>query len=221
MSIFDKRAELKKYEEKLDSLDFLVEHTSDLTEKDQTFAESLINDFINKGGLSPKQWEWILILSERITGTKPLYGDFRPIQVAFQIAGEHIKKPKIRLLSPKGRYIQLNFFPETQTIKVFVDGWQGHGTRKFAGTIETGMIKPHSPDTLTEDVYLTIESLANDPVGVSKAMAAKLGCCIYCGLRLSDPVSKQHGYGEICAGHYNLPYRIDLNELFKNIPKTN
>lgn len=87
-----------------------------------------------------------------------------------------------------------------------VDGWQGHGYRKFAGTIDDGMIKPYSKDRLSDDVRMAIESLANDPVAASKAFAQKLGCCIYCGTHLSADESKNRGYGPICANHYGLPY---------------
>lgn len=198
--------EMERYAKLLDDMQQLINVKSDLSEKDQSFASSLINQFVNTKGLSARQWEWVGKLAERGTAIEPLYGNFEPLLVAFRLAGEHLKYPKIRLVSEQERFVQLNFFPDSQVIKVFVDGWQGHGFRKFAGLIEDGMIKPWSRDRLTDDVRMVIESLANDPIGVSKAMAAKLGACIYCGNRLSDPISKRMGYGKTCASHYGLPY---------------
>lgn len=202
----DYDVELDRFSQKLDQIDSLIRAYADLNGKDQSFAASLITTFQNTGGLSAKQWDWVGKLAERAEGVKPLYGNFKAIQVAFMLAGEHLKYPKIRLLTDNDRFVQLNFYPETKTIKVFVDGWQGHGYRKFAGVIEDDMIKPYSSDRFTPDVHMAIESLANDPVGASKAFANKLGACIYCGQRLSDPVSKEHGYGATCASHYGLPH---------------
>lgn len=203
---FDYDARMEEHANRLDTMQQLILNHEQLAPRDENFAIDLISTFINSGALSAKQWDWVEKLNERVEGVKPLYGDFSAIQVAFHLAGEHIKFPKVRLLTEEGRYVQLNFYPETKTIKVFVDGWQGHGYRKFAGTIEDNMVKPYSRDRLTDDVYAAIETLANDPIGASKAFALKLGVCIYCGHRLSDDTSKHHGYGPICAKHYGLPY---------------
>lgn len=220
-TFIDVDSEVEIYRDRLESLNDLAADISKLEKKDQDFADSLLQGYLNNG-LSERQWEWVGKLNERISGTKPLYGDFRAIRVAFQIAGEYLKIPKIRLMTKSDRYVQLNFLPKKNRIEVFVDGWQGHGKRKFAGVIEDDMIKPYSADRLSVEVHEIIEQLAHDPANVAKAMAAKLGVCMYCGQRLSDPVSKRVGYGPVCAGHYGRPHDniivpvkpIDLKSLF-------
>lgn len=199
-------AELERYSDKLDSMQSLIISYDKLDSRGQEFAGDLIQGFQNTGALSAKQWEWVGKLVARVEGAQPLYGNFNPIHVAFQIAGEHLQCPKVRLVTEEGRFVQLNFYPETKTIKVMVDGWQGHGYRKFAGVIENDMIKPYDRERLSDDVRMAIETLANDPIGAAKAFAAKLGCCMYCGNRLSDDESKRRGYGPTCASHYNLPW---------------
>ena len=222
--MIDYEAEIKEYTAKLDALSSLIEVANQLPTKDQEFAADLISTFTNTKALSSKQWLWVERLAKRITATEPIYGNFDPIRVAFQLAGEHIKMPRIRLLTKGDRYVQLNFYPDTSTIKVFVDGWQGHGYRKFAGTIDKDRIIPNSEDRMTDEVKSVIQDLSLDPLRVAKAMANKLGCCMYCGQRLSDRESKARGYGPICAEHYALPWgnksneHTDTNTLFMQMP---
>jgi hypothetical protein len=212
----DYDAEIQRYSEKLDDMQHLMDVSEKLTPKDQEFASDLMQTFTNTGGLSSRQWEWVKKLADRVSGMEPIYGDFDAIRVMFMMAGEHIKIPKIRLLAESGRYVQLNFYPDTKTIKVYVDGWQGHGSRKFAGVIEKEVIKPFNSDRMTEEVKTVIQELSLDPAGVAKAMAAKLGCCSFCGSRLSDDESKRRGYGPTCAEHFGLPHG---NNMFTYIEK--
>jgi len=198
--------EMARHADRLDTLLRLAASLDDLGSRDKVFATDLLQTFKHRGALSANQWTWVERLLDRVTGIEPLYGDFKAILVAFRLAGEHTSHPKIRLMAESGRYVQLNFYPDTQTVKVFVDGWQGHGYRKFAGAIEDDLIKPYSSDRMTEEVKTVIQNLAMDPVGVAKAMAGKLGACMYCGRRLSDARSKQHGYGKTCAEHYGLAW---------------
>lgn len=204
--------------DRVDQIMDLEVNYSQLSERDQEFAMSLLEQYSRSYTLSLKQWHWVYTLNERVIGIEPLYGDFDAVHVMFRLAGESLKKPKIRLVSHANRFVQLNFDPETRNLKIFVDGWQGHGVRKFAGVIEGNVIKPYDLDRCSEDVKLIIQEFALDPQGVSKAMALKLGCCLYCGSRLSDDESKAKGYGPICAGHYGLPWgnatnkRVELPE---------
>ena len=190
-------------------LDRLISVVDKLSKRDQSFAVDLVTQFKNTNSLSIKQWEWVTKLADRVEGGEPIYGDFKKILVAFLIAGEHLKRPKIRLVSEEGRFVQLTFFQDTEAqteIAVHVDGWQGHGYRKYAGRIEGNMIKPWSRDRMTDDVKNVIQELALDPMGVAKAMAAKLGVCMFCAQRLSTEESKSRGYGPICASHYGLDW---------------
>lgn len=211
----DFAAELEAYQVKLDELERLISVRDKLNDRDTTFANDLIANFKDRG-LSIKQWAWVTKLADRVTALEPVYGNFKAIRVAFMLAGEQIKVPKIRLMSDEGRFVQLNFYRagtsdgyrqyDHDTIKVFVDGWQGHGFRKYAGEVSDEYIRPWDRERMTDDVKNVIQSLALDPMGVAKTMAARLGACLYCGQRLSDPESKRRGYGGTCADRYGMPW---------------
>lgn len=209
----DIEAEMDAYQEKLETLAALHSSREELTAKDREFADSLYTQFVNTKGLSPNQWTWVGRLLERIKKSEPVSGNFNPVQVMFRMVsaaegGAALKKPKIRLLSKNERYVQLNFDitkPEAG-INVYVDGWAGHGYRKFAGWIKDGKLVPYRTDRMTPDVIEVIQQFSDDPIQTAKAMAGLLGVCMYCGQRLSDDRSKQAGYGPVCAKTWHLPW---------------
>lgn len=216
----DFEAELNSYQEKLESLEALIEVSSQMKGRDASFADDLINGFRNSHALSAKQWYWVGELVKRVKSAEPIYGNLAALWVAFKIAGEKLKQPKIRLLaddgSENGIYVQLNFclagskdyrgeVYEEDVIKVYTGGWSGHGRRLYAGSIKGDRIYVFR-DRMPEAVRNIIQDLSMDPMGVAKAMANKLGICLYCGSRLSDPESKKRGYGPTCAANYNMPW---------------
>lgn len=206
--VIDLNKEIEIHKKRVSAIIHLSKNFTSLAEKSQNFAKSLIDQFVANSTLSYKQWDSVLSLRDQITESEPVYGSFAPILVMFRLTGERgLKAPRVRLLTKEGRYVQLNFNPDNpKEIKVYVDGWQGHGKRKFAGWIYEEKIVPYNTNHMSEDVKLTIQELSLDPIGTSKAMANKLGVCIYCGKRLSDEVSKKNGYGPICAKNWKLPW---------------
>lgn len=203
------------YEAKIDEVEQLADCMDKLPARNQDFASDLVSTFTNTGFLSVKQAEWVTKLLARVKGIEPIYGDFKAIFVMFRMAAANggLKFPKIRLITKAGRFVQLNFKSEDNTeVKVYVDGWQGHGYRKFAGQIEDNLMKPwigRHGDLMSEndeDVKMLLQEFALDPAKVAKASASKLGCCSFCGKRLSDERSKEVGYGKTCASHYGLPW---------------
>lgn len=213
--------EINGFRHDLENLVELHSKVDDMSEKDHDFAMDLYGTYTSNHTLSRNQWKWVGKLLERYTKQEPVYGSFDPILVMFRLAGSNgLKKPKIRLIGKKGRFVQLNFKPGEKgekQIGVYVDGWQGHGYRKFAGWISKDMIIPYDTERMTEEVCDVIQELAMDPMGCAKAMAAKLGACMYCGSRLSDDESKNKGYGPVCAEHFGLPW--GQNEYSTDIPQ--
>ena len=213
--MIDFEAELAAYEEKLIALENLISVSEKMSARDKTFADDLVRTFSESHALSAKQWYWVGVLTDRVKGVEPLYGNLKALWVAFMIAGENLKVPKIRLITNDDIFVQLNFYKagttdgyrdiEKDTIKVFVGGWSGHGRRLYAGHIDGDAIHPWN-DRMTESVRNVIQDLSLDPLGVAKAMASKLGACMYCGSRLSDDESKKRGYGPTCASHYDMPW---------------
>jgi len=209
----DVAAELEKLEVRLGQLSDLNEVATQLTARDQTFAADLVAGYMNRGSLTDKQWYWVDQLVMRVKGAEPIYGNFNPALVMFQIAassdkGTGLKKPRVRLVSPEGRFVQLTFNPDRakDAIEVHIDGWQGHGYRKFAGWIKADQILPYRTDRMNEDVRNCIQDFALDPMQAALAASKLLGACIYCGSRLTDDESKSRGYGPTCAVNWDMPY---------------
>ena len=204
----DIQGECQKLSDRLSSLVDLETCHSELNKRGQEIAISLIKQYGTRGSLTDKQWELASNLLLQVKGQEPIYGSFTPITIMFVLAGmKGMKKPKVRLMSNEGRFVQLNFKPgESEIIDVYVDGWQGHGYRKFAGWVHKDKIVPYRGDRMSEDVRNIIQDLALDPIGTAKAMAGKLGVCMYCAKRLSDDRSKAVGYGPICAQTWDLPW---------------
>jgi len=208
LDIIDLETEIDSYQKKLEDLIELNKLRTDLNPRDKKFADSLTAQYLQTKGLSPKQWEWVNTLANRVRKAEPIYGDFNALHVMFQLAGEHLKFPKVRLLTSKNTFVQLNFKAKTKDIDIYRDGWQGHGYRKFVGWIRNNQLVPYREDRLTDDIRTVIQELALDPIGTAKAMAGKLGSCMYCLQRLSNHESKSRGYGPVCAQHYGLPWDI-------------
>lgn len=216
---------LEDYEGKLNALVDMHAVIDKMTQRDRDFASSLWEQFQNTHSLSPKQWPWVLTLRDRVVEAEPIYGDFNAVHVMFRLSKDKLKRPKIRLMTnwqdpdplAEHRFVQLTFDQDSKTILVHVDGWAGHGYRKFAGWIHANKIVPYKADRMTEEVRNAIQDFALDPMRCAKAMAALLGACMYCGSRLSDDVSKAVGYGPICAQHYSLPHSKEAAEEAKKL----
>ncbi len=213
----DIQAEMEKLETRLGQLTDLYEVKNKLTAKDQRFADDLINGqygYMQRGSLSDKQWGWVETLLSRVKGLEPVYGNFKSAMVMFRIvaAGNDkdagLKKPRVRLMSDGGTFVQLTFNPERadDAIEVHIDGWQGHGYRKFAGWIKEDAIIPYRLDRMTEDVRNCIQDFALNPAQAAKAASLRLGVCTFCGSRLTTTESKAVGYGPTCATRYGLPW---------------
>lgn len=229
-SFVDVEAELDAVQMKLESLNSLHElaESGTMSNKDKNFATSLLfgeYGYRERGMLTNKQWKFVEDLQARYIEMEPIYGSFDAILVMFRLVtskqGGSLKQPKVRLLTKEGRFVQLNFrMPKAEpgqseispedvnirSIDVYVDGWAGHGYRKFAGWIENDKIRPYRKERMTDDVKNVIQELAMDPIGTAKAMAKLLGVCMYCGQRLSDDRSKEAGYGPVCAKNWGLPW---------------
>jgi hypothetical protein len=200
------------YKEKVETLTEMSEVIHDMTERDASFARDLISQFLDRGNLSSKQWEWVGTLKDRIKGVKPIYGSFNAISVMFRLAGEKLKYPKIRLITKNDQYILLSFKKVVEgknTIEIATGGYANHGRRVFRGWIENGAIVPYKSNSIDDDIEMTLQEFALDPVNVAKAHSKILGACVFCGKPLTDEKSKALGYGPVCAKNYGLPTKLE------------
>lgn len=211
---------MDRFQSNLDALEHLatLQSTDKLLGNDKVFAKSLLEFFTNDLNLSRNQWYWVNTLSQRYTAIEPIYGSFNPILVMFRLAqSKGLKRPRIRLLSSDAEpiYFELWFRPgekDEKVVEIMRGGWQGHGRRQFAGWIHHDSIVPFRAERLTVGMRNVLQDLALDPQGVAKAMAQRLSACMYCGQRLSDPESKERGYGPVCAGNWGQPWGKSTNQ---------
>jgi len=169
--------------------------------------QNILDNYLKNPSLTHRQANWLENELAKFTEIKPLYGDFKAVQVMFTIASNHLKRPKIRLLTKENTFIQLTFIPGEKTIILHRGGWAGHGQRVYLGKITPeNQIIPKFSGAITEDIENCLQEFSLNPAAVAKASALKLGACGFCGQRLTDQESKSKGYGPICADHFGLPW---------------
>lgn len=144
----------------------------------------------------------------------------------FQIAGQHLQRPKVRLITEENEYIELWFIqrdsynrPISPTILLFQGGWQGHGRRTRIGMISEGEIRPFRSGSISPSIKAFLQAFSQDPARIALASAKKLSACSFCGKSLSDPESKQRGYGPVCADHFHLPWGEKTEAIVKKVQK--
>jgi hypothetical protein len=214
MCFVDINQELEKYSEKLETLNELADSIDDLSsKKDYEFAESLLNQFKVREGLSDNQWYWVGVLLGRACpeAISEDLGDMNPVWVMFRLAQANggLKNPKIRLATESGLYIRLSFKTEKdnkRVIEVHQGGFSHHGRRLFIGWIRENKLTPYKPERVTDEMLELLKAFAKDPQKVAKASANIIGACGFCGHQLTDDASKHYGYGETCAHNYGLEY---------------
>jgi hypothetical protein len=212
-------------------IDLYLEATSPSKwEKLDPRIQDMLSSFAEWPHLTRKQYEWLEREVQKLREAEPLYGDFKAIWVMFQIAGEHLQNPKIRLMTEDDIFLQLTFqgrpayYQNPETFKPHIelhrDGWQGHGKRRHIGQISADLIiTPRYAGAITPSMFKILQEFALDPTKVAKACALKLGACGFCGSRLTDPESKHRGYGPVCAEHFQLPWGKNDEEAIAKAQK--
>lgn len=189
---------------------------------DQTFAGSMLSQFGKKGDLSPKQWPWVLKLTERVTAPAPApqaveLGDFKGVFDLVEKAKAKIKRPKIHLQTKGGAPVLLKqagsksrnagmlyvtdgggFYDGTYYGKISADG-AVEISRKAEGSSEL------------DDVLDVLRELQANPAEVATRHGRLTGHCCFCGLHLggeglskTGEKSKAAGFGETCAKNFGL-----------------
>lgn len=193
---------------------------SNLGERDQIFASSLIAQYINKGRLSVAQWEWVGRLAERANAPPPErhkvdIGTMSGIIALFDKAAEHLKSPAIVIAviatgDPMGPYaqktIRLNVAQAHHRVPGSInvkdgDLWLGRILRN--GILE---LSPKVPPEDVADVSALLRRFSADPAGVATEYGRLTGRCTFCRLPLCDERSTAVGYGKTCADNWGLPW---------------
>jgi hypothetical protein len=174
------------------------------------FAQSLVDQFMRKGKLSEKQWEWAVKLSaapSAPTTVKVMSSTAVAAVLAF-FAKANLKYPAMILSTPTDRRVRLYRAGAnaSEPGSVVVQGF-ALDDRIYLGRVSTdGTYKPSPKFDGQDDVFELLGELGADPVGVAAAYGKRTGCCSFCLRTLDDERSLSAGYGPSCAKKYGLPY---------------
>ena len=67
---------------------------------------------------------------------------------------------------------------------------------------ETGEL--HKGREMTPELVEVLKAFANDPLQAAQTYGGLTGECCFCARTLTDPESKAHGYGPVCAKNHGL-----------------
>lgn len=194
-------------------LNTLRDNLSHLSERDQTFAKSLLQQSETRP-LSSRQMYWVEVLAGRATTPASVdlsavtVGDMAPVVALLNRAGQSLKRPKLRLMTADGRHLRLAILGPTSRNPGHI-AVSGDYEGIYYGRIDpAGAFHPKAGrDAATMTAIVTVlKAMATDPVGTATAYGRLTGRCCFCALPLSDPQSTAVGYGPICAGHFGLPW---------------
>lgn len=199
---------------------FLDKNVAVLKSSDQNFANSLIDQF-NERGLSAKQEYWVTTLAERARQAldaktrvvEEVKIDLTKIVELFRKASTNLKKPYVLVDDLAEGHLRLKLAGPTSKyagqVYVYSDG--AYEDRLWLGRVdpETSSYVP-SRDAqawkLEGDTERALVAFAADPVGAATRFGRKVGACCFCSRQLNDPRSVTVGYGPICADHFGLPW---------------
>lgn len=181
------------------------------TGRDYDFASSLVAQWRRKGSLSSSQLYWVGKLIEK-TKTPPapapveLAADFARIIALF--TGTGLKQPKLYLRSTDGHTYRLSLAGASAKVPGSINivhkgsaAWQGRITKDGVFRPAVSLSKER-----VADVTETIKAFGADPEGVAAKYGISVGCCCFCAKDLTDPRSKEVGYGPDCAKNWKLKW---------------
>ena len=164
-----------------------------------SFAQSLVEQIINKGSLSEKQMFAASAMLMKIKQNKEdkqiniVSIDLSNVKKIFDKAHEAIKSPKFRVDN-----MVLSRAPDSGVnagaIYVKVNG-------EYAGKVTGGYWLPcRAPEGTLEK----LQEIAKDPLGSAVAYGKRTGNCSACGRDLTNHGSIEKGIGPICAERWGL-----------------
>lgn len=173
------------------------------------FAASLVSQHRLNGNLSDKQWPWV----HKLLAPEPApVGDkaFPRIPAIFELAGTHLKWPKITVTTWHGKEIDVLRFGRAGErsryhgqIMINSDGY--YDERTYYGRIDAaGSFYPAKDTHPALAEILVSMNISIQDFAYQQGLAT--GNCIFCSLTLSDERSVTAGFGKKCASNYGLPW---------------
>lgn len=206
--------------EQIRCINVLNKRHPELSQKDRSFAVSLVDQFLKKTTLSEKQWVWVEALADKIEAKDvPVFADvvsepepqvsYAAIHALLASAGKKLKWPSIEVkvnnLRTKFQF-GYTYGPFMNKVRVYVNGGT-YGTIDQPGQfVASGYgIGAHNAEKIAI-LKRFMAQFAADPAGVMAEAGKQAGRCCMCGKGLEDPKSLAVGYGPVCAKNYGLPY---------------
>jgi hypothetical protein len=165
------------------------------------FARDLAHKFPN---LSECQYYWLHRKANEATTQKPPQderfhelpvGGFARFMELFEKAGQSLKFPKLRYVTPEGT-VRIQFYNGRMKV--------------YCGQIYCGVIRQDDKFYYTkgcpENTKLLVAWISKSPIGAAVIWGHKISHCVFCGLELTDPRSVSVGYGATCASNWGLPW---------------
>jgi hypothetical protein len=129
---------------------------------------------------------------------------------------QKLKHPRVRLLSAEGQVVILQRAGSKSRylgqILIVDDGRYPHNL--YFGRIDLEGVL-HAARAMTVAVRELIEQFAANPREVAFSYGQLSGRCCFCDALLSDARSLGHGYGQVCARNWGLPW--DANRQFRGM----
>jgi hypothetical protein len=133
------------------------------------------------------------------------------ILALFEVAGEHLKHPKVRLQTPAGQTVALSKAGPRAKVpgSITVTDGQPYGNGFWYGRIlEDGSFQASRDGEKVADLIDLLERFSKAPAEVAGEIGRLTGSCSFCRRRLEDERSTAVGYGKICADHFHLPWGV-------------
>lgn len=122
--------------------------------------------------------------------------------------GTGLKMPKLFLRSESGNTYRLSRASATAKVPGSINvvhkasaTWQGRITTDGVFRPTASLSKERVADVVT-----IIKAFGSDPEGVAAKYGITVGCCCFCARDLTDPRSKEVGYGPDCAKAWKLKW---------------
>jgi len=99
---------------------------------------------------------------------------------------------------------------------IYISDAAEFGSRRDYGRIAVGGSDIILRDDVAPEVALAIAAVAADPAAAIVRHGHLTGKCSFCSRPLTDGGSIAHGYGEVCAGKYGLPWNTTTNRALRS-----
>ncbi len=196
--------------DKIMALEACIEH---LSMSDKIFADSLIKQG-SKVMLSVKQLPYLdALIAKALASLNPKepeqvdVGSFEGLVNIFKKAKEKLKFPKL--------YLSVDNVPITVSLagphskapgSINVAGVGHFHERPWYGRVSPEGVWSKSSKVYPEQgsVESLLKALSANPAKAASEYGKLSGCCVFCGLALSDEKSVAAGFGPVCAKNWGL-----------------